>query len=69
MAFVDVRMPPGWTGSNHGQIWQKVSDLQVSSARLFGLFVGEMLKKLGYSDRLVILKKRSSMKFCNWPFP
>jgi two-component system sensor histidine kinase/response regulator len=59
MAFVDVRMPPGWDGvETTAQIWEKYSDLQVVLCTAFSDYSWEdMLKKLGYSDRLVILKK------------
>ena len=59
MAFVDVRMPPGWDGvETTSQIWQKYPDLQVVICTAYSDYSWEdMLKKLGYSDRLVILKK------------
>ena len=59
MAFVDVRMPPGWDGvETTAQIWQKYPDLQVVICTAYSDYSWEeMLEKLGYSDRLVILKK------------
>src|SRR3984957_14153909 len=59
MAFVDVRMPPGWDSvETTAQIWQKYPDLQVVICTAYSDYSWEeMLKKLGYSDRLVILKK------------
>jgi signal transduction histidine kinase/AmiR/NasT family two-component response regulator len=59
MAFVDVRMPPGWDGvETTSQIWQKYPDLQVVICTAYSDYSWEdMLKRLGYSDRLVILKK------------
>jgi len=59
MAFVDVRMPPGWDGvETTAQIWQRYSDLQVVICTAYSDYSWEeMLNKLGYSDRLVILKK------------
>ena len=59
MAFVDVRMPPGWDGvETTFQIWQKYPDLQVVICTAYSDYSWEdMIKKLGYSDRLVILKK------------
>jgi signal transduction histidine kinase len=59
MAFVDVRMPPGWDGvETTARIWQRYSDLQVVICTAYSDYSWEeMLKKLGYSDRLVILKK------------
>ncbi|HEU5396105.1 MAG TPA: response regulator, partial [Verrucomicrobiae bacterium] len=59
MAFVDVRMPPGWDGvETTAQIWQKYPDLQVVICTAYSDYSWEeMLNRLGYSDRLVILKK------------
>jgi signal transduction histidine kinase/ActR/RegA family two-component response regulator len=59
MAFVDVRMPPGWDGvETTAQIWKKYPDLQVVICTAYSDYSWEeMLGKLGYSDRLVILKK------------
>jgi signal transduction histidine kinase len=59
MAFVDVRMPPGWDGvETTARIWQKYTDLQVVICTAYSDYSWEeMLKRLGYSDRLVILKK------------
>ena len=59
MAFVDVRMPPGWDGvETTAKIWQKYPDLQVVICTAYSDYSWEeMLKKLGYSDRLIILKK------------
>ena len=59
MAFVDVRMPPGWDGvETTAKIWQRYPDLQVVICTAYSDYSWEaMLLKLGYSDRLVILKK------------
>jgi two-component system, sensor histidine kinase and response regulator len=59
MAFVDVRMPPGWDGvETTAQIWQLYPDLQVVICTAYSDYSWEaMLLRLGYSDRLVILKK------------
>ncbi len=59
MAFVDVRMPPGWDGvETTAKIWEKYSDLQVVICTAYSDYSWEeMLRRLGYSDRLVILKK------------
>jgi signal transduction histidine kinase len=59
MAFVDVRMPPGWDGiETTSKIWEKYADLQVVICTAYSDYSWEeILKKLGYSDRLVILKK------------
>jgi signal transduction histidine kinase len=59
MAFVDVRMPPGWDGvETTGKIWEHYPDLQVVICTAYSDYsLEEMLDKLGHSDRLVILKK------------
>jgi signal transduction histidine kinase len=59
MAFVDVRMPPGWDGiETTAKIWEKYSELQVVICTAYSDYSWEeILKRLGYSDRLVILKK------------
>jgi len=59
MAFVDVRMPPGWDGiETIGHIWQDYPDLQVVVCTAYSDYSWEeMVEKLGQSDRLVILKK------------
>jgi two-component system sensor histidine kinase/response regulator len=59
LAFVDVRMPPGWDGvETTCKIWEMYSDLQVVICTAYSDYSWEeMLKTLGYSDRLVILKK------------
>jgi CheY-like chemotaxis protein len=59
VAFVDVRMPPGWDGIETArQIWQVDPDLQaVICTAYMDYSWEEMVEKLGYTDRLVILKK------------
>jgi two-component system NtrC family sensor kinase len=59
MAFVDVRMPPGWDGvETTARIWEADPDLQVVICTAYSdCSWEEMLDKLGRSDRLVILKK------------
>jgi len=59
MAFVDVRMPPGWNGiETISRIWAEYADLQVVVCTAYSDYTWEeMLAKLGHSDRLVILKK------------
>ena len=59
MAFVDVRMPPGWDGvETVARIWETCPDLQVVLCTAFSDYsLDEMAEKLGRSDRLVILKK------------
>jgi two-component system, sensor histidine kinase and response regulator len=59
LAFVDVRMPPGWDGvETTCKIWEKYPDLQVVICTAYSDYTWqEMLRTLGYSDRMVILKK------------
>ena len=59
LAFVDVRMPPGWDGvETTCKIWEKYADLQVVICTAYSDYSWEeMLRVLGYSDRMVILKK------------
>ncbi|MDB6039025.1 MAG: hybrid sensor histidine kinase/response regulator [Verrucomicrobiales bacterium] len=59
MAFVDVRMPPGWDGiETIARIWEEYQDLQVVICTAYSDYSWEeMIEKLGHSDRLVILKK------------
>ena len=59
MAFVDVRMPPGWDGvETIARIWKDYPDLQVVVCTAYSDYSWEeMVEKLGQSDRLVILKK------------
>jgi two-component system, sensor histidine kinase and response regulator len=59
MAFIDVRMPPGWDGiETTARIWQVDPDLQVVICTAYSDYSwDEMLAKLGHSDRLLILKK------------
>jgi len=59
LAFVDVRMPPGLDGvETTRRIWEKNPDLQVVICTAYSDYSWEeMLKTLGYSDRMVILKK------------
>ena len=59
MAFVDVRMPPGWDGiETIARIWRDYPELQVVVCTAFSDYSWtEIIEKLGQSDRLVILKK------------
>lgn len=59
MAFVDVRMPPGWDGvETTAKIWEVDPDLQVVICTAYSdCSWDDMLNRLGRSDRLLILKK------------
>jgi len=52
-------MPPGWDGiETTCKIWAEYSDLQVVICTAFSDYSWEeMVRKLGYLDRVVILKK------------
>ncbi len=59
MAFVDVRMPPGWDGIETTQrIWKICPDLQVVICTAFAdCSWNEMREQIDPLDRLLILKK------------
>src|SRR5882672_1351622 len=58
-AFVDVRMPPGWDGIETAErIWADYPDLQVVICTAYSDYPWDkIVKKLGHSDQLLILKK------------
>lgn len=59
VAFVDMRMPPGWDGLQTIQrLWEADPDLQVVICSAFSDYSwDEISTKLGLTDRLLILKK------------
>lgn len=59
LAFVDVRMPPGWDGiETIRRLWENDQDLQVVVCTAFSDYSwDETIEVLGQSDRLLILKK------------
>jgi CheY-like chemotaxis protein len=59
LAFVDVRMPPGWDGlETTRKIWELDPSLQIVLCTAYSDYSwGEMFEKLGHSDGLLILKK------------
>jgi two-component system cell cycle sensor histidine kinase/response regulator CckA len=59
MAFVDVRMPPGWDGvETTRRIWELDSSLQVVLCTAYSDYSwDQMFEKLGHRDGLLILKK------------
>jgi diguanylate cyclase len=59
LAFVDVRMPPGWDGvETIVQLWKAYSDLQVVICTAYSDYSwNDIIGKLGQSDNLLILKK------------
>jgi two-component system sensor histidine kinase/response regulator len=59
MAFLDIRMPPGWDGiETAARIWDQDPDLQIVLCTAYSDYSwGQMRERLGQSDRLLILKK------------
>jgi signal transduction histidine kinase/PleD family two-component response regulator len=59
VAFVDVRMPPGWDGVETTlELWKVAPDLQIVICTAYSDYSwDDMLSKIGGSDRLVVLKK------------
>jgi PAS domain S-box-containing protein len=59
MAFVDVRMPPGIDGIDTTvKIWEVAPDTQIVICTAYSDYSwDEMIAKVGWSDRLVLLKK------------
>ncbi len=59
LAFVDVRMPPGWDGVETTlELWKVTPDLQIVICTAYSDYSwDDLLARLGSSDRLVILKK------------
>ncbi len=59
LAFVDVRMPPGWDGvETITHLWEAYPELQVVICTAYSDYSWEQIfKQLGRSDSLVILKK------------
>lgn len=59
LAFMDVRMPPGWDGiETTARIWEIDPDIQIVICTAYSDYSwNEMIARLGISDRIVILKK------------
>lgn len=59
LAFVDVRMPPGWDGiETVNRIWQVDPDLPVVICTAYSDYSwSDMMARLGHSDNLVVLRK------------
>jgi DNA-binding NtrC family response regulator len=59
MAFVDVRMPPGWDGIEvTPKLWVADPDLQIVLCTAYSDYSWEeMFARIGASDRMFILKK------------
>lgn len=59
MAFVDMRMPPGWDGLETIQrIWAEVPEIEIVICTAFSDYSWEeTVRRLGRTDRLLIVKK------------
>jgi signal transduction histidine kinase len=59
LAFVDMRMPPGWDGVETTQhIWKIDPDVQIVICTAYSDYSwNELFEKIGHGDGLVILKK------------
>jgi CheY-like chemotaxis protein len=59
MAFVDVRMPPGWDGvETTRKLWEIDPDVQIVICTAYSDYSwNDIFDKIGNCDRLVILKK------------
>jgi two-component system, NtrC family, sensor kinase len=59
LAFVDVRMPPGWDGvETISHIWKCCPEIQIVVCTAYSDYSWEeMIHKLGHSPDLVVLKK------------
>jgi signal transduction histidine kinase len=59
LAFVDVRIPPGWDGvETIGRLWQCCPEIQIVVCTAYSDYSWEeMIHKLGHSPNLVVLKK------------
>jgi len=63
MAFVDMRMPPGWDGlQTIKHIWEVDSQIQLVICTAYSDYSwNEVMQHLGATDRLIILKKPFDM--------
>jgi CheY-like chemotaxis protein len=59
LAFVDVRMPPGWDGiETVCRLWKEYPELQVVICTAYADFSWEeMVSDLTHLDRMIVLKK------------
>lgn len=59
MAFIDMRMPPGWDGvETVEKLWEVDPDLQIVICTAFSDYNwSEVLDRLGANDKLLLLKK------------
>jgi two-component system NtrC family sensor kinase len=59
VAFVDMRMPPGWDGvETIERLWDRDPDLQIVICTAYSDYTwSEIIERLGCNDNLLILKK------------
>ena len=59
VAFVDVRMPPGWDGvETISRIWKEFPDLQIVICTAYSDYSwDEIAKTIGNTDQMLVLKK------------
>jgi two-component system, cell cycle sensor histidine kinase and response regulator CckA len=59
VAFVDVRMPPGWDGiETISRIWKEFPDLQIVICTAYSDYSwDEIAKSVGNTDQMLVLKK------------
>ena len=59
IAFIDMRMPPGWDGVHTvKRIWQVDPEIQVVFCTAYSDYTGiDILQRFGINDRLLMLKK------------
>lgn len=59
VAFVDMRMPPGWDGvETIERLWQRDPELQIVICTAYSDYTwSEIIERLGCHDKLLILKK------------
>lgn len=59
MAFVDVRMPPGWDGvETISRVWKICPELQIVICTAYSDYSwDDMIRQIGQSDSLLLLKK------------
>ena len=59
VAFVDVRMPPGWDGvETVSRIWKEFPDLQIVICTAYSDYSwDEIAKSVGNTDQMLVLKK------------
>ncbi|MGC5699091.1 EAL domain-containing protein [Pseudomonas sp. NFXW11] len=59
LAFIDMRMPPGWDGlETIERLWQADPDLQIALCTAYSDYsFEEMSERLAFDDQLLILKK------------